>query len=270
MKLIQKTQLSSMESSLSGPSYLSFRGMLGFSCKPKTQETHNSVSDEVFTDSTLSCEFQTKTNKRKACQILVASLATNDDDEDVSTALTLYDESWFCSKKMKSTTSMSSTTNASCTVDSDNITTTTLGIVSDSDENNEYPWKIKKWMTGSDLGSLSRLLVQTNLVKNHILPFFGTDSLEETESGKGTRVRVWDQDSQSEHELVFKKWTSSNSYVFIGKWYKDFVKRRELKVGDLIGLYWDSCNSRFNFCVIQPKDLLRSIQFRSETASTTV
>uniref|UniRef100_A0A2N9GQA8 TF-B3 domain-containing protein n=1 Tax=Fagus sylvatica TaxID=28930 RepID=A0A2N9GQA8_FAGSY len=259
-----------MESSLSGTSYLSFSGMLGFSCKPKTQETHNS-HHEVFTELTHSCESQTKTNKRKACQItLVASLATDDDEEDVSTALTPYDESWFCSKKMKSTTSTSSTTNASCTVDSDNITTTTLGIVSDSDENSEYPWKIKKWMKGSDLGSLSRLLVQTNLVKNHILPFFGTDSLEEIESGKGTRVRVRDQDSQSEHELVFKKWTSSNSYVFIGKWYKDFVKRRELKVGDLIGLYWDSCNSRFNFCVIQPKDLLRSMQFRSETGSTTV
>jgi hypothetical protein len=247
----QKSQLSSIESSLSGPSFLSF------------QETHN--SDETESSTLSSCGFQTKTNKRKTCQTLVASLATNpeDDDEEV--------ESWFRFKKMKSTTSTSSTTTASCSVDSDNITTTTLGlgIFSDSDQN-EYPWKIKKWMTESDLGSLSRLLVQTNLVKNHILPFFGTNSLGEIESGKGTRVRVWDQDSQTEHELVFKKWSSSNSYVFIGKWYKDFVKRRELKLGDLIGLYWDSCNSRFNFCVIQLKDLLGSMQFRSETGSTTV
>ena len=66
-----------MESSLSGPC-----GMLGFSCKPKTQETHNS-HHEVFTELTHSCESQTKTNKRKACQTLVASLATDDDEEDV-------------------------------------------------------------------------------------------------------------------------------------------------------------------------------------------
>ena len=44
---------------------------------------------------------------------------------------------------------------------------------------------------------------------------------------------------------------TSKSYVFNGKWHEDFVARRKLKVGDIIGLYWDPCLSKFNFCVLQ-------------------
>ena len=112
------------------------------------------------------------------------------------------------------------------------------------------PWTINKTLKASDIGSLSRLLVQQSLVRQHILPFFGTDSVVKIESN-GLSVRVFDQDSQSEHELVFKKWPSSKSYVFNGKWHEHFVARRELKVGDIIGLYWDPCHSKFNFCALQ-------------------
>ncbi|XP_050263897.1 B3 domain-containing protein At2g33720-like [Quercus robur] len=112
------------------------------------------------------------------------------------------------------------------------------------------PWTIIKKLTASDIGSLSRLLVQQSLVRQHILPFFGTDSVAKIESN-GLSVTVFDQDSQSEYELVFKKWPSFKSYVFNGKWHKNFVARRELKVGDIIGLYWDPCHSKFNFCVLQ-------------------
>ena len=112
------------------------------------------------------------------------------------------------------------------------------------------PWKIMKTLTKSDIGSLSRLLVHQSLVHTHIMAFFSADSVKKIESN-GLSVKVFDQDSKSDHELVFKKWPSSKSYVFNGKWHEDFVARRKLKVGDIIGLYWDPCHSKFNFRVLQ-------------------
>ncbi|KAK9181826.1 hypothetical protein WN944_024966 [Citrus x changshan-huyou] len=51
--------------------------------------------------------------------------------------------------------------------------------------------------------------------------------------------------------LVFKKWATSNSYVLINHWTKDFLRRRELAAGDEIGMCLDSFYSRFNFSVLK-------------------
>lgn len=111
-----------------------------------------------------------------------------------------------------------------------------------------YPWKITKILTDSDLGNLSRLLVRSCLVERHIKPYL--EGGEEVMRGGGLRVSVWDCDTNSMHSLVFKYWESSKSYVFIGHWGSDFVRRRELGSGDQIGMCWDSFNSRFNFSVL--------------------
>ncbi|XP_028753735.1 B3 domain-containing protein At2g33720-like [Neltuma alba] len=115
----------------------------------------------------------------------------------------------------------------------------------------EDPWKIKKTLTESDLGISSRLLLATDLVKSQILPMLGLDHARAADSDEGTSVSVWDLDSKSMHHLVLKRWPSSKSYVFIGKWNQDFVRRRELKKGDEIGFQWDPYNSLFNFCVLK-------------------
>lgn len=115
----------------------------------------------------------------------------------------------------------------------------------------EDPWKIKKSLTESDLGISSRLLLATDLVKSQILPMLGLDHARAADSDEGTTIRVWDLDSKSMHHLVLKRWPSSKSYVFIGKWNQDFVRRRELKKGDEIGFQWDPYNSLFNFCVLK-------------------
>ncbi|XP_054820246.1 B3 domain-containing protein At2g33720-like [Prosopis cineraria] len=115
----------------------------------------------------------------------------------------------------------------------------------------EDPWKIKKILTESDLGISSRLLLATDLVRSQILPMLGLDHAIAADSDEGTSVRVWDLDSKSMHHLVLKRWPSSKSYVFIGKWNQDFVRRRELKKGDEIGFQWDPYNSFFNFCVLK-------------------
>ena len=198
----------------------------------------------VSTDLTLSCVFHTKLNANKC---------NAGQEEEVSTALTLFDESWFSSNKRKTMQKDQYTTPPTTSI-SHNYSTVASNTQEESTSmtlsTSFSPWTIIKKLTASDIGSLSRLLVQQSLVRQHILPFFGTDSVPKIESN-GLSVTVFDQDSNSDYELVFKKWPSSKSYVFNGKWHENFVARRELKVGDIIGLYWDPCHSMFNFCVLQ-------------------
>jgi hypothetical protein len=65
-------------------------------------------------------------------------------------------------------------------------------------------------------------------------------------------LKVWvrDIDTESMHQLVFKRWSTSKSYIFNDGWTKHFVKRRNLVEGDEIGLYWDNDQSRFHFSVL--------------------
>jgi hypothetical protein len=111
------------------------------------------------------------------------------------------------------------------------------------------PWAIKKRIQTSDIGHLSRLLLAANGVKQCILPLWDTRRIENIRNG--VQVAVWDFDTKSEHELTFKKWPSG-SYVLIGKWTSEFVRRRNLQKGDEIGLFWDQSNSRFIFSLLNP------------------
>ncbi|CAK7336445.1 unnamed protein product [Dovyalis caffra] len=117
------------------------------------------------------------------------------------------------------------------------------------------PFKIKKKMKPSDLGNLCRLLVSAELVEKHILPFMNEDQIrlveEANQENNGLKVWIWDMNTESMHQLVFKRWSTSKSYIFNYGWTKQFVKRRNLVEGDEIGLYWDNDHSRFHFSVLR-------------------
>ncbi|XP_059442223.1 B3 domain-containing protein At2g33720-like [Corylus avellana] len=110
------------------------------------------------------------------------------------------------------------------------------------------PWVIKKTIQTSDVGDLARLLLAAGSVKHHILTMWDAETIEKIKDGLG--VVVWDKDTNSEHQMEFKQW-KSGSYVLIKQWTNEFVKRRDLKRGDEVGLYWDQTNSRFNFSVLK-------------------
>ncbi|GMP68676.1 hypothetical protein CsSME_00028218 [Camellia sinensis var. sinensis] len=115
----------------------------------------------------------------------------------------------------------------------------------------EDPWKIKKTLTSSDMNEhLCRLLLPTEAVHNHITAEWGGEMMEQVEDMVNERVVVWDYDTGSEHELVFKRWRSSKSFVLVDNWVTWFVRRRELRDGDEIGLFWDASNSWFGFRVL--------------------
>ncbi|KAK3430386.1 hypothetical protein EUGRSUZ_E01937 [Eucalyptus grandis] len=113
------------------------------------------------------------------------------------------------------------------------------------------PWKIKKKLTKSDLGHLSRLLLPWGCVKIHVRDWMSPEMVERIESKDGMGVVVRDADTGDEHWLVFRYWESSKSYVLNGNWNKPFVKGRELKVGDEIGMFWDTVSCKFHFSVLR-------------------
>ncbi|KAL4339515.1 hypothetical protein GQ457_08G002800 [Hibiscus cannabinus] len=109
------------------------------------------------------------------------------------------------------------------------------------------PWCIKKKIVTSDLSDMSRLLLAKKLAESHILPHW--DDERRAQIHTGVPVSVYDCDTNDEYAMDFKRW-KNGAYVFIKKWIPNFVKRRDLKLGDEIGIYWDIHNSRFNFSVL--------------------
>jgi hypothetical protein len=163
-----------------------------------------------------------------------------EEEEEVSTELTLFDESWYRNslkrKNLENFASTSKTKQEERTV------------LSVSDQKD--PWEIKKILQGSDIGHMSCLLVHTHLVKYNILPYFDTEWVRKIET-KGVKFTVWDEDTRTRHQLVLMQWPRSKRYIFKTMWRRDFVKRRGLKTGDEIGFYWDSQNSMFHFSVLK-------------------
>ncbi|CAJ2673838.1 unnamed protein product [Trifolium pratense] len=115
--------------------------------------------------------------------------------------------------------------------------------------NSDYQWEIKKVLEESDCGRLRRLWLNKDLANDFVIPVL-MGGAEAAKQKQGVEVQVWDVDTKSLHSLVFKIWTSAQCHVFIKKWFDDFVLRRKLKKGDVIGLHWDQANQRFNFSVL--------------------
>ncbi|KAL0858044.1 hypothetical protein Bca101_063198 [Brassica carinata] len=114
-------------------------------------------------------------------------------------------------------------------------------------------WEIKKLLTESDVrNSQTRLMLPKEYVVPHILGYLTDEEriMVEGANNQGLRINVYDRDTESTHQLTLKKWHSSGSYVLINNWNKDFVKRRQLKAGKLIGLFWNTYATRLQFCVL--------------------
>ncbi|KAF2322385.1 hypothetical protein GH714_013166 [Hevea brasiliensis] len=206
----------------------------------KRKHQHNSDGEKnsgVSTELTLSCGVPSKINKPRIKEInsspdneINAIVVSTRLANEVSTELKLFDESWFtafaATREEPVVSKESSDSESKSLVQ--NIAETTS---SPEDERKESPmhdvptilmlsdpWKIKKKLTGSDLGNLCRLLVASLSVRNHILPLLSGETVEQIEKDG---------------------------------WMIQFVKRRNLVEGDLIGIYWDPSNSRFNFSVLE-------------------
>ncbi|KAJ4956062.1 hypothetical protein NE237_012845 [Protea cynaroides] len=109
------------------------------------------------------------------------------------------------------------------------------------------PWTIKKKLVGSDVNNLSKLILPTELVEKHVLPFFNAEEQHAVLKGeRGLELKMKDLDQGTCHSLTCKKLDSSGSYRQGLNWISEFVKRRKLQKGDVIGMFWDNYNTRDN------------------------
>ncbi|KDP45080.1 hypothetical protein JCGZ_01580 [Jatropha curcas] len=239
------------------------KGYSSVSTIPKNEEQDSSVSTIL----SLSCDYSRENSNKKSKVVSQTALP------EVSTELTLSNQSWITDFPRASCQQGHAVVQEPSSCNSCNLERMRFYTAEDLEEerrkgistnlslsyryntvnildNNLDLWKIKKRLKESDLGNLSRLLVPSNLVKKDVLPLLSSDLVNGIKSKRGAPVVFWDVDTETTHNLVFKKWDSSGSYVFIGGWTTEFVQRRSLKEGDEIRIYWDVPNSRFNFSVI--------------------
>lgn len=116
------------------------------------------------------------------------------------------------------------------------------------------PWVIKKKLNNGDVGYLCRILLTVDsvrVIREHIFPFLSQDERSKIEAGDGVQFTTFDVETRTEHQLTLKRLKPLGNYILNGNWRSDFVRRRELKSEDEIGMYWDSLVSKFNFCVLK-------------------
>ncbi|XP_009373519.2 putative B3 domain-containing protein At1g78640 [Pyrus x bretschneideri] len=99
-------------------------------------------------------------------------------------------------------------------------------------------WGIKKKLTARDL---RHFYMPASLMNKHILPHVDDKFTKSFENGQGAQITFHDGDTHTTHHLYVLK-QSDNSYVLV--WHPAFVKRRQLKEGDEIGLHWFKTNSK--------------------------
>nr|GMD68247.1 putative B3 domain-containing protein At1g78640 [Ipomoea batatas] len=94
--------------------------------------------------------------------------------------------------------------------------------------------------------SLSLLLLPKEEITKYVLPLMNMESCRACQNKNGLRVKIWDLDTESEHELSLKQWVTG-SFLLTSNWNTEFVKRRSLHEGDTISMCWDFENLRFLF-----------------------
>nr|GMD63282.1 putative B3 domain-containing protein At1g78640 [Ipomoea batatas] len=105
---------------------------------------------------------------------------------------------------------------------------------------------IHKRLSTSDVNLSSRLLLPKEEIIKYVLPLMDMESSTACENRGGLRVKIWDLDTESEHQLSLKQW-KTGSFLLNSNWNKEFVKRRSLQLGDTISMCWDFQNLRFLF-----------------------
>ncbi|OVA16752.1 hypothetical protein BVC80_1543g207 [Macleaya cordata] len=113
-------------------------------------------------------------------------------------------------------------------------------------------WEIKKVLTAVDVGILGGLVLGQEQVYNHIFRYWNRELVWNLIGGaQQIPILIRDLDTKTEYNLYFKKSTMDDCFVISTFWNRDFVYRRDLKEGDMIGMYWHPSSSSFCFSVLK-------------------
>nr|GMD63286.1 equilibrative nucleotide transporter 3-like [Ipomoea batatas] len=74
---------------------------------------------------------------------------------------------------------------------------------------------------------IARMLLPKEEIRKYVLPLMDMESCRACENRDGLRVKIWDLDTESEHQLSLKQW-KTGSFLLTSNWIIEFVKRRSL------------------------------------------
>lgn len=103
----------------------------------------------------------------------------------------------------------------------------------------------QKRLFKTDVGNDCRLAIPKNAAEGHFLKHCTLpESIQVEKEGMPFTIIDLDSDEEIEKRLVFKHQRSTQTYVILGGW-KDLVRRRELKAGDIVKFWWDNVERKF-------------------------
>ncbi|KFK33534.1 hypothetical protein AALP_AA5G025900 [Arabis alpina] len=127
-----------------------------------------------------------------------------------------------------------------------------LSTTRSSPSHQQPEWTITKILTKTDAGDYgsNRLLLNKSSVEKHIQKHIPEEDFQKVvaQGQPGLAINVFDYDTKTTHKM---RLTLRKDYILVGDWIKVFIKRRDLKAGDEIGLLWDSSASRLQFGVLK-------------------
>lgn len=104
-----------------------------------------------------------------------------------------------------------------------------------------------KHLNKTDLGSDCRLAIPKMSVERYFFKYFTEVEKERIQvEGEAMDFPIIDLDlgEEIEKKWVFKRQPSTHTYVILGGW-KDFVRRKELKVNDVVQFWWHNVQRKF-------------------------
>ncbi|KAJ7957947.1 B3 domain-containing protein [Quillaja saponaria] len=113
-----------------------------------------------------------------------------------------------------------------------------------------FPWEIRKTLTIHETGfQYSRLQFTLDQVQNYIFKHWDEATRESMWLGQQVPIVIYDEDTKTRHGLFLGRLRGDEYFSIHSCWVREFVSRRQLKVGMSIGMYWDLKYLGFSFTV---------------------
>ncbi|XP_010551011.1 PREDICTED: B3 domain-containing protein At5g26805 [Tarenaya hassleriana] len=115
---------------------------------------------------------------------------------------------------------------------------------------NLFPWTIRKTLTIEDVGFFGGLQLSEEQVGERIFRHWESPG----RAKEKVEIVMRDLDTDTYHNLLLRKFPNDKNYTIYEFWIEEFVLRRQLKIGMVIGLYWDLKDRVLCFSVLYDDD----------------
>lgn len=113
------------------------------------------------------------------------------------------------------------------------------------------PWKILKTLTIDELRDYGKFQVPPEQIDN-VLRHMSQDEIYRTNlTIREVLTKVKDLDTNTFHDVIFWKYPDEDNFFMPRCWMENFVKRRRLIVGMVVGMYWSFEDKMFCFSVLE-------------------